>query len=444
VALGLAFTLAPVRAAPASSPPVPGTARAALAHRDFRIVFWGSFASRLGTWMQHVTLGAYALELTGSATFLSLVLFAQLGPMLFLPVVGGALADVVDRRRLLVAAQTEQLVATALLAALVASGEPSQAALLVVVAAIGVGGAIHAPAYDAVLPALVGRADLAGAVSLNSTQMNLARVMGPALGGLVFAGFGAAAVFALNSATYLFVIAALLAVRIPPLAPPAEATGRLARLSGGFTVARRDPLVRRCLVTMATFALFCMPFIGQMPTLASRNLGIEPSSFAYGLLYTCFGLGAALGAVSIGTFLARRSKENLVRVGLLAFAGALAAFAVLRTPAPAYPVALVVGFSYFGTVTSLAVVLQQRLDDAVRGRVMALWTMAFGGTIPLGLLAAGPLVETFSISWVMGYGVLAALALAAYADLPRVAATPLRPAPSGGPPGAPDPRPGCP
>ncbi|MBW3644227.1 MAG: MFS transporter [Actinobacteria bacterium] len=432
-----------MRAAPPGSPPVPGTARAALAHRDFRIVFWGSFASRLGTWMQHVTLGAYALELTGSATFLSLVLFAQLGPMLFLPVLGGALADLVDRRRLLIAAQAEQLLGTAVLAVLVAGGEPSQGALLAVVGVIGVGAAIHAPAYDAVLPALVGRADLAGAVSLNSTQMNLARVTGPALGGLVFAGFGAAAVFALNAATYLFVIAALVAVRIPPLVR-ADENGRWARLSGGFGVARRDPLVRRCLVTMAAFALFCMPFIGQMPTLASRNLGIEPSSVAYGLLYTCFGLGAAVGAGSIGTFLAARPKEQLVRVGLVAFAGALAVLALLRTPLPAYPVILVVGFCYFGTVTSLAVVLQQRLDDAVRGRVMALWTMAFGGTIPLGLLAAGPLVETFSISWVMGYGVVAALALAAYANLPRVASAPVSRRRATAPPDVPAPPPGCP
>ncbi|MDP9019331.1 MAG: MFS transporter [Actinomycetota bacterium] len=433
-----------MRAAPPGSDPVPGTARAALAHRDFRIVFWGSFASRLGTWMQHVTLGAYALELTGSATFLSLILFAQLGPMLFLPVLGGALADVVDRRRLLIAAQGEQLVATAVLAVLVAGDDPSQGALLAVVGAIGVGAAIHAPAYDAVLPALVGRTDLAGAVSLNSTQMNLARVTGPALGGAVFAAFGAAAVFAVNAVTYLFVIAALAAVRIPPLRQVDQGTERWSRISAGFAVARHDPLVRRCLVTMAAFALFCMPFIGQMPTLASRNLGIEPSSVAYGLLYTCFGLGAAVGAVSVGTFLATRSKERLVRVGLLGFAAALAVLALLRDAVPAYPVVLVVGFCYFGTVTSLAVVLQQRVDDAVRGRVMALWTMAFGGTIPLGLLAAGPLVETFSISWVMGYGVLAAVSLAAYADLPRVATTPVSPGRATAPPDVPAPPPGCP
>jgi MFS family permease len=367
--------------------------------------------------MQHVTLGAYALELTGSPAFLGLVLFAQLGPMLALSVVGGALADVVDRRRLLLTAQTEQLVATAALAVLVARGDPSEAALLAVVALIGIGSAFHQPTYSAVLPALVGRQDLAGAVALNSTQMNVARVVGPALGGVAFAAFGAAAVFGLNALTYLFAIGALAVVRIPPVRLEAGAATGWRRLVGGFAIARRDPVVRRCLVTMAAFAFLCLPFIGQMPTVAANNLGIEPSSAAYGLLYTCFGLGAIAGAASMGTVLAHHAKEPLVRLSLLGFAASLAVFASLRSPGPAYPVAAIVGFVYFASVTSLSIVLQERLADAVRGRVMALWTMAFGGVIPLGHLVAGPLAERTSITLVMGYGVVAAVALAAYANL---------------------------
>ncbi len=446
---------------PAGGGRPPSPARAALAHRDFRIVFLGSFASSIGTWMSHVTLGAYALELSGSPTFLGLVLFAQLGPMLALSVVGGALADLVDRRRLLIFAQSEQLVAAAGLALLVSRGRPSETALLAVVALLGIGAALHQPTYSAVLPSLVGRPHLAGAISANSTQMNVARVVGPALGGVAFAAFGAGAVFALNALTYVFVIAALVVVRIPPVERGSDAEVGWRRLGGGFTVARRDLLVRRCLVTMATFSFLCLPFIGQMPTLAQRNLGIDPSSAAYGLLYTCFGLGAIVGAVSIGTFLAHWPRPRLVRIGLIGFAAALAVFAVLRQPAPAYPVALVVGCFYFGTITALSVVLQERLADAVRGRVMALWVMSFGGTIPLGHLVAGPLTERTSISWVMGYGVIAALALAIYAELD------LPPAPAGdrrrhraprgresvdgvviaaaGPqPVVPDPPPGCP
>ena len=432
------------------SPPAGGSARAALRHRNFRILFWGSFASSIGTWMQHVTLGAYALELTGSPAFLGLLLFAQLGPMLLLSVVGGALADLVDRRRLLLAAQGEQLLATAALAFLVARGEPSQAALLSVVALIGIGSALHMPTYGAVLPALVGRQDLAGAVALNSTQMNVARVVGPALGGVAFAAFGAAAVFGLNALTYLFAIAALVAVRIPPVQLETGAASGWRRLVGGFSVARRDAVVRRCLVTMAAFAFLCLPFIGQLPTVAARNLGIEPSSAAYGLLYTCFGLGAVAGAASMGTVLARHAKEPLVRLGLLGFAASLAVFASLRSPGPAYPVAAIVGFVYFATVTSLSIVLQERLADAVRGRVMALWTMAFGGVIPLGHLVAGPLVERTSITLVMGYGVVAAVALAAYADLAAAgngtgrAVLRTRARPAAEPPAAPVPPPGCP
>ncbi|CAN5194227.1 MFS transporter [soil metagenome] len=435
---------------PVDKKPAGGTARAALAHRNFRVLFWGSFASSIGTWMQHVTLGAYALELTGSPAFLGLVLFAQLGPMLVLSVVGGALADVMDRRRLLLAAQTEQMLATAALALLVSRGDPSEAALLTVVALIGVGSALHMPTYSAVLPALVGRADLAGAVALNSAQMNVARVVGPALGGVAFAAFGAAAVFGLNALTYLFAITALVVVRIPPVRLEAGAATGWRRLVGGFAVARRDPVVRRCLVTMAAFAFLCLPFIGQLPTVAARNLGIEPSSAAYGLLYTCFGLGAIVGAASIGTVLARHAKEPLVRLGLLGFAASLAVFALLRSPVPAYPVAAVVGFVYFATVTSLSIVVQERLADSVRGRVMALWTMAFGGVIPLGHLVAGPLVERTSITLVMGYGVVAAVGLAVYATLDEPGGPDekagIRTAdrPAAEPPAAPAPPPGCP
>lgn len=439
---------------PPTSPaaaPAAGTARAALAHRNFRILFLGSFASNIGTWMQHVTLGAYALSLTGSPTFLGLVLFAQLGPMLVLSLVGGALADLVDRRRLLLVAQGEQMLATAALAFMVARGDPSEAALLGVVALIGIGSALHHPTYSAVLPAIVGRADLSGAVALNSTQMNTARVVGPALGGIAFSAFGAAAVFGINAATYLFAIGALVVVRIPPVeaASPGDVGWR--RLLGGIAVARSDRVVRRCLATMATFAFLCLPFIGQMPTVAERNLGIDPSSAAYGLLYTCFGLGAIVGAASVGTLLARRPKEPIVRLGLLGFAGSLAVFAALRSPGPAYPVILVLGFAYFTTVTSLSIVLQERLADAVRGRVMALWTMAFGGVIPLGHLVAGPLVERTSITLVMAYGVVAALVLAGYADLTaaangdrRLRTLTGRSRPAVAPPAAPVPPPGCP
>src|SRR5690606_28720483 len=135
--------------------------------------------------------------------------------------------------------------------------------------------------------------------------------------------------------------------------------------------------VGRSLGTVFVFSLLSLPFIGQMPTLADRNLGIDPVSEQYGFLYASFGVGALLGALSIGTVLSEHDKATVGRRGLVAFAGCLALFAVLRSPAPAYPAVLIVGFTYFAVITSLSTVLQEQLDDRSRGRVMALWVMAF-------------------------------------------------------------------
>ena len=156
-----------------------------------------------------------------------------------------------------------------------------------------------------------------------------------------------------------------------------------------------------------------------MPVVADHNLGIDPKSTEYGLLYAAFGLGAALGAVSVGTLFASRSKPMLVRVALVAFAGLLALFALERHASVAYPTVIVLGFAYFVVITSLSTVLQQHLDDAVRGRIMALWIMAFGGTVPIGVVLAGFVVDPIGITTVLLVGAAVALALAAYADLDR-------------------------
>jgi predicted MFS family arabinose efflux permease len=160
-----------------------------------------------------------------------------------------------------------------------------------------------------------------------------------------------------------------------------------------------------------------------MPALAAENFDMRPRSLAYGLLYASFGAGAALGAVAIGTLLAGHSKPRIVRQGFLAFAGLLALFGLIRTPALAYPVAVVLGVSYFAVVTSLSTVLQENLADHLRGRVMALWIMAFGGTVPVGVLIGGAVATRTSITTVVVFGALVAVVLAWYADLTRAGAT---------------------
>jgi MFS family permease len=397
-------------------PYAPGSARAALAHRPFRIVWTGSMASNIGTWMQNVALGAFAYELTRSSAYVSLLGFAQLGPMLVLSIVGGLLADTVDRRWLLIACQVEQMALSFVLAFLAAGPSPSRLGIFLCVLGIGVGNAFQAPTFSAVLPQLVGRRDLVGAVSLQSVQLNLSRVIGPAIGGLILPLVKASGVFVVNGLTYLFAIATLLVVSIPRPYPDHGVQG-WRRLVGGFAVARRDRLVRRCLLTITAVSFFCLPFIGLLPVVAARNLGLDVTGTAYGVLYAAFGLGAAAGAVGVGTLLVGRSKPLAVRAGLALFGVVLGVFALLRVAAPAYPVLFLVGFFYFGAVTSLSTVLQAHLGEEVRGRVMALWIMGFGGTVPLGLLVFGVVAEQLSVTAVVVFGAAVAVVLALLADV---------------------------
>jgi MFS family permease len=389
----------------------PGTARSALAARDFRRLWVATFSSNVGTWMQNVALGAFAYRLSPSASFVALIGFAQLGPLLVLAPIGGVLADVVDRRRLLVLTNLEQLVFSVVLAVLATTDHPSREALFAVVLAIGIGNALAGPPLSSLLPNLVPREDLPGAISMQSVQMNLSRVIGPAIGGVLLPAIHASGVFALNAATYLFAVAGALSIR-PITQTHASTDTGLRRLFGGVAVARRDPLIRNVLLTIASISFFSLPFIGLMPVIAAQSLHMDVTGLGYGLLYACFGLGAASGAITVGSVLVGRPREPVIAIGLALFGVMLAVFAVLRDAAPAYPVVFGVGYFYFASVTSLSTRMQEKLDDAVRGRVMALYMMAFGGTVPIGLLAAGPVAGVTSITAVLVFGAAVALLLA--------------------------------
>ena len=394
-----------------------GTAISALRHRTFRIVFFGAFASNIGTWMQNVVLGAYAYDITHSSTFVGVIIFAQLGPALLLAMVGGLIADKVDRKKFLIVLSIEQLVFSLALAWVVRSPSPSHVVLVAMVVMVGVGSAMFGPAYSAILPGLVRRVDLPGAISLNSAQMNASRVVGPVIGGVAYHFVGPAWVFAGNAATYLFVVGALMMVSLPLLPRGAQHASRWRELTAGISTARADRVVGRCLVTVFIFSLLALAFIGQMPVVAAHNLGIDPKSADYGLLYACFGTGALIGALSIGTVFSRTSKSLMVRVCLLGYSVALAVFALLRAAIPAYFIIAVVGAFYFAFITALNTSLQTRLGDAVRGRVMALWIMGFGGTVALGNLLVGPVVSAIGITDVLLFGAVVALCLSWYADV---------------------------
>jgi MFS family permease len=392
-----------------------GTAQAALKHRNFRILYFGTFASNIGTWMQNVVLGAYAYKLTGSGFYVGLLYFAQLGPLLLSPV-GGVLADVVDRRRFLVGAQIAQLVFSFGLAAIALSNHPSLALIVIAVFAVGIANALGAPGLNAILPTLVPREDLPGAVALASVQMNLSRVIGPIIGAGIYYLLSAAPVFAINALTYVFAVIGLLWAVYPRRTHARVAERGFARLLSGARIARRDPLISHILLTLFSFSFFSLAFVGLMPVIAQQSFDIGPKSWQYGVLYACFGLGAALGAVSVGTVFTRVPKAKLLRPSFIAFAAVLAAFALLRIAAIAYPVALLLGYAYFVAITALSTLIQAHLVDEERGRVMALWIMGFGGTVPVGVLVGGWVGHATSITAVILAGAVWALVLAAWSN----------------------------
>ena len=230
-----------------------------------------------------------------------------------------------------------------------------------------------------------------------------------------------AQLFLVNAGTYLFLIAAILLVHIPDVRGHHPEEG-WRRLLTGINIAKRRAVLGRCLVTMCVFSVVCLTYVGLFPSVARRNFGIDVDSAGYKLLYTTWGVGACLGALAVGTVLAHVDRRRLVVDGMLLFAVSLAAFSVVRTPGPAYPVAFVLGFAYFLTATSLITIFQENLADTERAIVMPLWFMAFGGSIPIGNLIFGPIIDAIGARWVLGLGAAVAVVLARWCDLRRLPA----------------------
>ncbi|MFZ4520005.1 MAG: MFS transporter, partial [Microthrixaceae bacterium] len=395
--------------------PRAGSLGAALRHQPFRRVWLGQLASNIGTWMQNIVLGVLAYDLTGEAWFIGVVTFAQLGPMLLLSPVGGAVADRVNRRVLMITIAVTQTVFSLALAVVTLHDHPNRVAIVGLVFLIGVGGALNGPAAAATLPALVGRRDLQGAVALNSAAMNASRVVGPILGGAVAALGGPSLVFVVNAASFLFVIWAVGTVKADFSPKGRGGEGPVQQLREGVRAARADRILTRVLVTISVFSLCCLVFIYQMPYIAKTRLGIE--GLAYTLLFAGFALGAALGALSMGSFFAGVERSRMSRGGLLVFAAALAVFGLTTSPWVAYPAVFMTGAAYFVLVTALSTTMQMRVDDAVRGRVMGLWMMGWAGLVPVGGLIAGPVIDHVGVVPVLVFGAGVALLLGLAVDL---------------------------
>ena len=363
-----------------------------LSHRPFRRYWIGLFLSNIGTWMQVVAQGWLVLRLSDSAFMLGLVGFAGSIPTLLLAPLAGVAADRVDRRKLLLTTQSIQIGCASFLA--VATGFRFVSVPLVGAIAVvnGLANAFTMPSHQSLFLDLVGREDLLNAISLNSMQFNLSRVIGPMVAGLTIAAFGETGCFALNAVSYLAVIAALAA--LPPMRRR-RSRNRSAwiDLRIGVRFARRRPLIIPLLAIAASLAVFGTPAVTLAPLFARKLLQVGPEGL--GGMLSAVGLGAAASALALASRGDFRRKERAVVLWALGFAAALLGLGLSRQ----YVVSLLclglLGASMSSSASLINTLLQTAAPDRLRGRVISLYALAWLGLVPIGNLQAGAVAERF-------------------------------------------------
>ncbi|HUO86738.1 MAG TPA: MFS transporter [Thermoanaerobaculia bacterium] len=400
----------PDSAAPARPPT---SAWSPLSVRLFRTLWLATLASNLGTWLQSVGAAWLMTELTTSATLVALVQAATSLPMFLLALPAGALADVVDRRRLLLVSQSWMLVVAGLLGAATLAGATTPALLLAATFALGLGAAFNQPAWQAIIPELVPREQLAQAVTLGSVGFNLARAAGPALGGLLVATAGAGANFLLNAASFLGVIVVLYRWRRPAEKPVLPAERVLGAMRTGLRYVRHSPAVLAVIARGAAFVLCASSLWALLPLVARDELGSGPAG--YGGLLAALGAGAVAAAFALPRLRRGRSVEPVVVAGALVFAAGTLALAWLRS-FPLLLVALVLaGGAWLSALSSLNVAIQTMLPDWVRARALSVYMLVFFGGLAGGSALWGALAER--------WGSALALSLSALGIVVGVAAT---------------------
>jgi MFS family permease len=397
----------------------------AFRHRDFRLFWCGQLVSLIGTWMQSVGQSWLVLELTGSAFQLGLVNALQFTPILLLSAVGGTLSDRLGKRRILFVTQAAMMAQAFVLALLVRSGHVRYWHVAVLALIYGLGRAIDIPARQSFLTDLVGKPDLPNAVALNSVVFNGARIVGPGVAGLLIARFDVAVAFFLNGASFVAVLAALIAIRTEGVPDPAGRIGVRQGLVGAVSYAAGTPPVAFTLGLLVVVSLLALNFNLIVPLIARDVL--HQGAEGFGLLMSALGAGAIVGA--LGVALLRRGRPPL---SLLAGSAAvLCAGAMMLALAGHFAVAMVVlavlGCFQIIFTTGCNVALQLMSPDALRGRVMGLYAMAFAGMTPFGSLLIGSLAERFGVRAACalggGTGLLAVCALVLVARAHAQAAT---------------------
>jgi MFS family permease len=401
----------------------------ALQHRNFRLFWYGQLISLVGTWMQQVAQQLLVYRVTDSATKLGIVAAAGSLPVLLLSLWAGVLVDRVSKRTLIVMTQVASMVLAFVLAGLVYWQVVQFWHIVVLATLLGCVNAIDMPARQSFVSEMVDREDLANAVALNSSVFNAARVVGPAVAGLLVAALGEAVAFTINGVSFLAVIAGLMMMRLPPFESDPSHRAALVDLLDGLRYVARDPFKRVLMSALVVQTIFGTFHMTLMPVFARDVLIVRgvpllaDSGVRLGFLSASFGLGALLAAV----LLAGREKQTppgvRIMIGLVLYPLAFLLFALVRSFWLALPLLMLGGWAMITLLATTNTLFQTTTPAALRGRVMSLYTLALVGLMPFGNLLAGFLAERLhSASLAVGLGQIVVMltALAVYLFAPYV------------------------
>ena len=368
----------------------------ALQYRDFRLVWIGAFTSTIGTWMQTMAQAWVVYKMTDSALLLGVDAFLGTGPMLLFSLFGGVIADRVERRKIMLASQYLQMLFAIVLAVLLYTKAIRVWHIFLMSFLTGSVQSFSGPAYASLLPLLVKREDVPNAVAMNSMQFNLARVIGPAIGGLAMEAWGAAACFAINAVSFLPVIIAYMLIHSPVIRGKAEPKGMMVEMRQGFAFvfSRKTLLLLTFLSFFGTF--LGMPIVTFLPVVA-RTI-FSGGATAYSTLLVTYAIGSVLGALFVAASSHMKRKGNFALLLQLCFAGLLVAFAFSRNYRLSLAIAFGAGACIVGVVSLYSSLVQLATTDAMRGRVMSIFMLAFRGGMPLGNLTAGIIAQRWSIT----------------------------------------------
>ncbi len=370
----------------------------AFRYRDFRLLWGGAFTSTTGTWMQMVAQSWVVLEMTGSAFYLGLVGFLGQLPILLFTLVGGAFADRIDRRKLLLSSQYVQMGVALILTALLYFDRIAIWHFLVLVFVTGSAQAFGGPAYQALIPGLVRREDVPNAVALNSIQFNLARIVGPVIAGAAFATLGAVFCFGLNAVSFLAVIAALWLLRTT-FVPPKIKESVFVQIKQGFAYIKDQGDLWQ-LTILGFVSTFCgVPLLTLLPVFARDVFGLEVAG--YSIMMALSGAGSITGALLYARY-SRMSRQGVFTLWVqIVFAGFLALFAISKDLTVSYILLFLTGVCLISLFSSITSLVQLATSEEMRGRMMSIFMLAFRGGMPLGDLFAGYVASRISPSFAL-------------------------------------------